>query len=147
MDTGLLIAVITAGALLLVLFSYLVIRWRMEIRFRNWLKIELETLEQERGRIRQAAVSQSRAVLGGKFVEQLAPYLPDFKYDPTEARFIGSPVDLVVFPGLAEGDPREIVIMEIKTGKNCQLTPQERKIRQLVEDGMVRWELIEKPRL
>ena len=90
-------------------------------------------------------MSQGRAVLGGKFTEQLAPYLPELKYDPTEARFIGSPIDLIVFPGLASGDPREIVIMEIKTGKSRQLTPQERKIRQLIEDGMVRWELIEKP--
>jgi predicted Holliday junction resolvase-like endonuclease len=33
--------------------------------------------------------------------------------------------------------------MEIKTGKHCQLTYAEKKIRQLIEDGMVRWELIE----
>jgi predicted Holliday junction resolvase-like endonuclease len=100
-------------------------------------------VERERGR--REAVSQSRAVLGGKFTEQLAPYLPEFKYDPTEARFIGSPIDLIVFPGLASGNPQEIVIIEIKSGKSRQLTPQGRKIRQLIEDGMVRWELIEKP--
>ena len=75
----------------------------------------------------------------------MAPYLPEFNYDPTEARFIGSPIDLIVFPGLARGDPEEIVIMEIKSGKTGQLTPQQRKIRQLIEDGMVRWELIQKP--
>jgi predicted Holliday junction resolvase-like endonuclease len=74
----------------------------------------------------------------------MAPYLPEFKYDPTEARFIGSPIDLVVFPGLAAGDPKEIVIMEIKTGRSYQLTREERKIRQLIEEGMVRWELIER---
>ncbi len=91
---------------------------------------------------RKEAITQSRAVLSGKFVEQLAPYLPGFMYDPTEARFIGSPIDLIVFPGLATGDPQEIVIMEIKTGKTSHLTPEERKIRQLIEDGMVRWELI-----
>ena len=102
-------------------------------------------LERERERGRREAVSQSRAVLGGKFTEQLAPYLPEFKYDPTEARFIGSPIDLIVFPGLASGNPQEIVIIEIKSGKSRQLTPQGRKIRQLIEDGMVRWELIEKP--
>jgi predicted Holliday junction resolvase-like endonuclease len=117
----------------------------MESKFRHWLEVEQQVLEQERRRIRKEAVIQSRAVLGGKFVEQLTPYLPQFTYDPTEARFIGSPIDLIVFPGLATGDPQEIVIMEIKSGKYCQLTPQERKIRQLIEDGMVRWELIEQP--
>jgi predicted Holliday junction resolvase-like endonuclease len=46
---------------------------------------------------------------------------------------------MVVFPGLAQGDPQEIVILEVKTG-NSQLTPVQKKIRQLVEDGMVRWD-------
>jgi len=75
----------------------------------------------------------------------MAPYLPEFKYDPTEARFIGSPIDLIVFPGLSRGEPEEIVIMEIKTSRSAQLTPQQRKIRQLIEEGMVRWELLQKP--
>jgi predicted Holliday junction resolvase-like endonuclease len=35
--------------------------------------------------------------------------------------------------------------MEIKSGRTAQLTPRERKIRQLIEDGMVRWELLQKP--
>ena len=143
MDTGLIITIIVAAAILAILLAYYIIKWRFENRFHHWLEVERQVLEQEREGIRRAAVTQSRAVLGGKFVEQLAPYMPEFRYDPTEARFIGSPIDLVIFPGLATGDPREIVIMEIKTGRNCQLTPQEKKIRQLIEDGMVRWELIE----
>ena len=90
----------------------------------------------------KSAVTQSRAVLGGKFTEQMVPFFPDFKYDPTEVRFIGSPIDMVVFPGLAKGDPEEIVILEVKTGKSAQLTPPQKKIRQLIEDGMVRWDEI-----
>lgn len=145
METGLIIAIILFTAVVTIFLFYYIIKWRFESRFRKWLEAEQQVLEQEKESIRKAAVTQSRAVLGGKFVEQLTPYLPEFRYDPTEARFIGSPIDLIVFPGLATGNPREIVIMEIKTGKNCQLTPQERKIRQLIEDGMVRWELIEQP--
>ncbi len=145
MDSALLVAITLVGAIFLVLLSYYIIKRVLESRFNKWLEAERQALEQEREKIRKMAITQSRAVLGGKFVEQLAPYLPQFKYDPTEARFIGSPIDLIVFPGLATGDPKEIVIMEIKTGKNCQLTPQQRKISQLVEEGMVRWELIQKP--
>ncbi len=145
METALLIAITLVTAVFLVLLAYLIIKWRFENRFRKWREIELQLWQVEKERAQKEAVAQSRAVLGGKFVEQLAPYLPEFKYDPTEARFIGSPIDLIIFPGLATGDPQEIVIMEIKTGKNRQLTPQERKIRQLIEDGMVRWELIQQP--
>lgn len=145
METALLIIVILVTAVFLVIVAYFITRWRFENKFRKWQETELKLWQMEKERGRREAVSQSRAVLGGKFTEQLAPYLPEFKYDPTEARFIGSPIDLIVFPGLASGNPQEIVIIEIKTVKNCQLTPQERKIRQLIEDGMVRWELIERP--
>jgi predicted Holliday junction resolvase-like endonuclease len=143
MDTIALIAIIVVAAIVGILLTYYLVKLRFEIRFRQWQATEEQRWQAERERARNEAVAQSRAILGGKFVEQLAPYLPEFRYDPTEARFIGSPVDLIVFPGLATGNPREIVIIEIKTGKTSHLTPEERKIRQLIEDGMVRWELIQ----
>ena len=145
MEVAVLIAIVVAAAVLAIFLVYYTTRLKFERRFRQWQEAERQRLEEEREKVRREAITQSRAVLGGKFTEQMAPYLPDFSYDPTEARFIGSPVDLIVFPGLSSGDPKEIVIMEIKTGKNCQLTPQERKIQKLIEDGMVRWELIQKP--
>ena len=42
---------------------------------------------------KKAAVRRSRSVLGGIFAEQLAPYLPNFPFSPTEAKFIGAPID------------------------------------------------------
>jgi len=143
MEPIVLIIIIVAIAILGIFLAYYLARLRFEMKFRQWQETEKQKWEAEIEKACKAAIAQSRAVLGGKFVEQLAPYLPEFKYDPTEARFIGSPIDLIVFPGLAAGDPQEIVIMEIKTGKSSHLTPEERKIRQLIEDGMVRWELIQ----
>ena len=139
------IAVVIVVAVLIILVMNNITKLKFEKRFREWQ--EAEALRWEAGvqEARKAAITQSRAVLGGKFTEQMVPYLPDFRYDPTEARFIGTPIDLIIFPGLACGDPEEIVIMEIKTGRNSSLTPQQRKIRQLIEDGMVRWELLQKP--
>ncbi len=145
MEVIALIVIIVVAAILGIFLTYYFSKLKFEGKFRQWQETEKLRWEEERERAVKEAIAQSRAVLGGKFVEQLAPYLPEFKYDPTEARFIGSPIDLIVFPGLASGDPEEIVIMEIKTGKTGQLTPQERKIRKLIEDGMVRWELIQKP--
>ena len=94
---------------------------------------------------RRDAIGRSRAVLGGRFTEQMAPYLPEFRYDPTEARFIGSPVDLVVFPGLSSDKPREIVFVEVKAGARGRLSQREQRIRELVEAGKVRWELMHRP--
>ena len=150
MDTGfisvlvILILIFMTGILSFVLAYYLT-RFQFEVKLGKF-KQEIEKKQQgDIDKARKEAIGQSRGVLGGKFTEQVAPYLPDFKYDPTEARFIGSPIDMIVFPGLATGDPREIVIVEIKSGKTIQLTPAEAKIRELIENGMVRWELIQRP--
>ena len=88
--------------------------------------------------IRREAAARSRAVLGGQFSEQLAPFLPDFPYSPTEARFLGRPVDFIVFKGLDAGEPTEIIFVEVKSGES-ELSTTERKLRVAVEEGRVRW--------
>ena len=75
---------------------------------------------------------RSRVTLRGRFAEQLAPYFADFAHDPTEARFLGSPIDFVVFEGMAEGDPRAIVFVEVKSGR-AQLDRGQRQLRKLIE--------------
>jgi predicted Holliday junction resolvase-like endonuclease len=98
-----------------------------------------EWMSEAEGRIRQDAIQRSRVTLGGKLSEQLAPYFPNFKYDPTETRFIGTPVDLLIFPGLSENNPKEIVFMEVKSGKS-KLTTREKKVKDLVGQKKIRWE-------
>ena len=144
METAAIIAIIIVVAIFAIFITYYIARLNFERKFRQWQESERLSWQEAMEKAKTEAVTQSRAVLGGKFTEQMAPYLPEFRYDPTEARFIGSPVDLIIFPGLAAGEPEEIVIMEIKSGRASQLTPQQRKIRQLIEDGMVRWELLQK---
>ena len=89
--------------------------------------------------IRQEAVKASRAVLGGQFSEQLAPYLPDFPYKPTEVRFIGKPIDFLVFKGMDEKDINEVVFIEVKSGKSG-LSSHERKLRDVIKDKKVAWQ-------
>jgi predicted Holliday junction resolvase-like endonuclease len=88
--------------------------------------------------IREDAVQRSLAVITGKVHEQLIPYLPAFPYNPKDVRFLGSPVDLVVFDGLAEGRLQRIVFLEVKTG-GSSLTGPERRVRDAVEAGDVEW--------
>ena len=88
--------------------------------------------------IREDAIKHSRAVLSGQFSEQLAPYLPDFPYNPTEARFIGKPIDFVVFKGMDEKKIDEVVFVEVKSGKS-QLSNVERSLRDAVEEKKVSW--------
>ncbi|CAM4202680.1 Holliday junction resolvase-like protein [Treponema peruense] len=88
---------------------------------------------------RNDAVKRSRAVLGGQFGEQLAPFLPDFPCNPGDARFIGKPVDYIAFPGTAEGrSVEEILLIEVKSGTSA-LSAREKEIREAVKKGRVRY--------
>jgi len=88
---------------------------------------------------RKDAILKSRAVLGGHFSEQLAPFLPDFKHLPTECRFVGKPIDLIVFKGMDEKDINEVVFVEVKSGK-AKLSPVEKKLKETIKNKKVRWE-------
>jgi predicted Holliday junction resolvase-like endonuclease len=88
--------------------------------------------------IRADAVRRSSAVVTGKVSEHLAPYMAGFPYDPKDARFLGTPIDLVVFDGMSEDDLREIVFLEIKSGAST-LTSRERRVRDAVLARRVSW--------
>jgi predicted Holliday junction resolvase-like endonuclease len=90
--------------------------------------------------IRRRALGQSRAVLRGQVSEQLVPLLPDFPWDPADARFLGQPVDYLVFDGLAADGDVELVFVEVKTG-GARLSTRERAIRDAIDAGRVRFEI------
>jgi predicted Holliday junction resolvase-like endonuclease len=46
--------------------------------------------------------------------EQLAPYLPNFPFSPTEAKFTGAPIDFLVFKGKQRIE--EVIFVEVKSG-------------------------------
>ena len=88
--------------------------------------------------IREDAVQRSLAVTTGKVHEQLVPYLPDFGFNPKDVRFLGSPVDLVVFDGLSSGAVQRVVFLEVKTG-GAPLTEREKQVRKVIEARQVAW--------
>lgn len=110
-----------------------------------WLYAQLWKARHSRA-LRKDAVRRSMAVTTGKVVEQLVPYLPGFPFNPRDARFLGSPIDLVVFDGLSEGGVRRVVFVEVKTGA-AQMTSRERQVRDAVEAGRVAFveHRVEKP--
>jgi predicted Holliday junction resolvase-like endonuclease len=89
-------------------------------------------------KIRQESVKQSQAVISGKVYEQLLPFLPEFPFSPKDVRFLGSPVDLLVFDGMDRGELKRVVFVEVKTGQ-AQLTPRERQLREVLKAGRVEW--------
>src|SRR3989338_1841583 len=100
--------------------------------------IARKQIEEEIPDIRETAIKQSRAVLGGQFSEQIAPYLPDFPYKPTEARFIGKPIDFIVFKGIDDGKIDEIAFVEVKSGQG-KLNGIQKSLKSAVESKKMSW--------
>ncbi|MBU2612516.1 MAG: hypothetical protein KKB62_02230 [Nanoarchaeota archaeon] len=88
---------------------------------------------------RKEAIAKSRAVIGGQFSENLAPYLPDFPYKPTECRFLGKPTDFIVFRGMDEKKIDEVVFVEVKSG-DAKLNSQEKNLKSTIDKGKVKFE-------
>jgi predicted Holliday junction resolvase-like endonuclease len=111
---------------------------KAQILFEGWRVREEEA-------IRSDAIKRSESVTRGKVTEHLVPFFPGFPFDPRDARFLGSPIDLVIFDGLSEGGIREIVFAEIKTSRNPVLSRRERDVRDCVNARKVRYMLLHFP--
>lgn len=129
-----LVALVLVAAFVSLFVGFLVGRALTE----RSMELEFQEREEE---IREDSVSRSRSTLSGKFLEQLAPHFP---YDPTDLRFLGTPVDYIVFDGLSGGEVAEVVFLEVKSGKSS-LNAAQRRVRDAVEAGAVRWEVYRVP--
>lgn len=69
----------------------------------------------------------------GKMTEQFMPFLKDFPYDPTNFRFLGSPIDGIQFTD------DKIIFIEFKTA-NSNLSEKQRQIADLVWQKKVEFE-------
>lgn len=105
-------------------------RWKTEFK------------EEFEAKIKKEALERSRAALKGRVGEQLALLLPMFEYEPADARFIGSPVDYIIFEGHSEENPEGITFADIKTGETARLTSRQKGFKEAIEGGKVKWETI-----
>ncbi|ENV74139.1 hypothetical protein F946_00173 [Acinetobacter johnsonii ANC 3681] len=121
---------------------------RIKAEYERYIaELELEH-QQTLAQAQKRSVNTSRAVLKGKMAEQLAPIMPQFEYLPSDAKFLGDPVDYVVFDGytdLRDGEGRpediEIVLIDIKSG-GARLTKGQVAIAQAIQAGRVRFETV-----
>ncbi|MDA1262373.1 MAG: endonuclease [Planctomycetota bacterium] len=97
---------------------------------------------------RKQSVKQSRHTIKGQMAEQMAPFLPGFDYAPADSKFLGDPIDYVIFNGMTEArdgggafENLEVVLIDVKYGK-AQLTPAQRAIAAAVDAGRVRFEVV-----
>jgi len=84
--------------------------------------------------LRKDIANQQRAGIKGKVSETFAPFLEGFPFKPSECKFLGDPIDYVVFEGLDERDVKGVHFVEVKEGTS-QLSKHQKQIRDLI-DGL-----------
>lgn len=99
---------------------------------------------------REHSVKTSRGTTRGLAAEQLAPYFPEMvaAFSAGDWRFLGTPVDFVVFDGLGDGQVLRIVLVEVKSGNEARMNDRQRALRAAVEAGKVslEWLTVRGPR-
>lgn len=121
---------------------------RIKAEYERYIsELELEH-QQALTAAQKRSVNTSRAVLKGKMAEQLAPILPEFQYLPSDAKFMGDPIDYVVFDGYSDfrdgegsADDIEVVFIDIKSG-GARLTKGQQAIARAIQQGRVRFETV-----
>lgn len=94
------------------------------------------------------SVNTSRAVLKGKIAEQFAPILPEFDYLPSDAKFLGDPVDYIIFDGYSEfreglrsADEIQIILLDIKSG-NARLHQGQQAIAKAIQQKRISFQTL-----
>lgn len=107
--------------------------------FTSKLMLQRWIIENE-ARIRKDAANRSVRNVLGKVTEHLIPFSEAFsQFNPKDARFIGSPIDLIVFDGAEEkNDLITIYFIEVKTGTSA-LSQRQRKVMEAVKSKRVEW--------
>ncbi len=129
--------VVVLAAVALLYASYRLIELRANLKFEQWKNTHSK-------QIRREAITGSQAAVAGRVFERVAPYLPGFGYNPKDVRFVGDPVDFVVFDGLSEGNLRNVVFVEVKTGSG-ELNGNERRVKAAIAERRVEWSLFRMP--
>ncbi len=103
-------------------------------------------------KLRKEIADQQRATVKGKITEQIISLLKGdvFPYNPADARFLGAPVDYIIFDGYTQvrenksSEDITIIIADVKTGGG-RLTADQRRIKRAVDEKRVKWKTIELP--
>ncbi|MDQ8935224.1 Holliday junction resolvase-like protein [Acinetobacter rudis] len=145
-------AAILIGMVLGALLTYVLLfssrNSRIKAEYEKYIaELELEH-QQQLTKARKSSVNTSRAVLKGKMAEQLAPLLPEFQYLPSDAKFLGDPVDYIVFDGYSDfrdgdgyAEDIDVIFIDIKSG-GARLSKGQQAIAEAIAQGRVRFETL-----
>jgi len=110
-------------------------------RFNDELENREMDLEKKKKLATEKAEITTRAVNIGKNLERALPTMKDFKWVVPDSKFLGDPIDLMVFNGLSMGNVNSLSFVEVKSGA-ASLNKRQKSIRDAIEDHRVSYKVI-----
>ena len=85
-------------------------------------------------KIRSDVANRQRAGIKGNVTQAFAPFLPGFPFKASESKFIGDPIDYLIFEGLDERDIKKIHFVEVKEGTS-KLSKHQKQIKDIIDSA------------
>ncbi len=105
------------------------------------LKEREEQLKKKRKLTTEKAEITTKSVNIGKNLEKVLPTMKDFKWILPDSRFLGNPIDLIVFNGLSIGKIDSIDFIEVKSGA-ARLNKPQKSIKEAIENEKVSYKVM-----
>jgi len=109
-------------------------------RLKKELKDREDKLKKRRKLATKKAQITTKAVNIGKNLEKVLPTMRDFKWTIPDSKFLGDPIDLIVFNGLSVNKVKSINFIEVKSGK-ARLNKRQEAIRDAIEEQKVSYKV------
>jgi len=93
---------------------------------------------------RKNAIKQSKSVIRGQVTEQMVPIFGEFPYNVQDCKFLGQPVDYIVFENMSkirEGEdlPLTIILSDVKFN-TASKTKIQKAIKEAILKGNIKFE-------
>jgi predicted Holliday junction resolvase-like endonuclease len=105
------------------------------------LKEREDILAKKISQITEKTAITTRATNLGNFLELALPTAKDFRWIVPDSKFLGKPIDLLVFNGLSRGKVESLSFVEVKSGKTHRLSDNEKSIRDAIKDHKVSYKV------
>ena len=103
------------------------------------LRDRQEELKKSMKRATTGAQTTTKSVNFGKLLEKFLLTMKDFKWELSDCRFLGDPIDFVIFQGLSAGKIESVRFMEVKSG-NARLNDHQKNIKEAIENNKIKYE-------
>ena len=100
------------------------------------LKDKEAALEKLKKLTTEKAVITTRAVNIGQSLEKVLPTLNDFSWSLPDCRFLGNPIDMIIFNGFTNNKISSISFIEVKSGA-AKLNNHQKMVKEAIEKKKV----------